>query len=650
MRNMKTDREKLALWKNRLAAAERAYNSENELMDNRERLYLGKKTISPLVVDEKESVTPHLRNIWSELIEAQIDSNIPSPKVTALREGDEEKARIIEDMIRGELDRLPIEVINDMMERTVPIQGGACFFVEWDNTHRTHHTVGDLLLSATHPKQIIPQDGVYSDIEAMDYIILKNPQTKEGIRQRYGVIVEDESEEEPEIRTDSSTASDDLVTQYIAFYRNSKGGIGRYSWVCDIQLEDLEDYQARRIKRCRDCNSPEPQEEYNVLEGDSDSKAKTCPVCGGTVFVETLEEYEELYSPVTRSDGTQIGGMIVQKETLTEQNIFGIPKTIDVERPTLIPYYKPDIYPLILQKNVSVYGKFLGESDIDRIETHQNTINRLEKKIIDKIMTFGSYLVLPPEASIEVNSNDDKVIRLSNLQDKSLIDVITVEGNISQDMAYLSQAYEEARQIIGITDSFQGRADRTATSGKAKEFSAAQSAGRLESKRMMKDAAYARLFEAIFKFKLAYTDEVRPVISHNPLGDVKYSKFNRFDFLEQDETGEYWWNDLFLFSCDTSASLASNREAMWQETRMNLSTGAFGPSNDIETLILFWAKMEKLHYPDSKSTKAWLKERLEQEKMKAQSQASVLPQGNTEAAQTADLIHNLQEKGGGLYG
>lgn len=82
-------------------------------------------------------------------------------------------------------------------------------------------------------------------------------------------------------------------------------------------------------------------------------------------------------------------------------------------------------------------------------------------------------------------------------------------------MAYLAQIYEEARQVIGITDSFQGRKDTTATSGTAKEFSAAQAAGRLESKRVMKDAAYAALFEAMFKFKLAYADEPRPVVSHD---------------------------------------------------------------------------------------------------------------------------------------
>ena len=63
--------------------------------------------------------------------------------------------------------------------------------------------------------------------------------------------------------------------------------------------------------------------------------------------------------------------------------------------------------------------------------------------------------------------------------------------------------------------------------------------------------------------------------------------------MKQDEDGQFYWDDQFLFSCDTSAPLASNREAMWQETRMNLQTGAFGDPSSTETLILFWSKMEE---------------------------------------------------------
>ena len=131
--------------------------------------------------------------------------------------------------------------------------------VEGDNTQRTHFTIGELAVSTLHPKQIIPQDGVYTGIEDMDYIILKIPQTKEYIRRRYDVDVSDESEEEPDIKgTGGDTTANDLVTQYIAYYRNDKGGIGLYSWVNDTQLEDLEDYQARRLRRCVKCGAVEP--------------------------------------------------------------------------------------------------------------------------------------------------------------------------------------------------------------------------------------------------------------------------------------------------------------------------------------------------------------------------------------------------------
>ena len=194
-----------------------------------------------------------------------------------------------------------------------------------------------------------------------------------------------------------------------------------------------------------------------------------------------------------------------------------------------------------------------------------------------------------------------------------MIGVYDFKGDLQYELLYLAEVYEEARQLLGITDSFQGRKDTTATSGVAKEFSAAQAAGRLESKRVMKDAAYASLFEIMFKFWLAYSDEPRPVSYKNSEGETQYAEFNRYDFLERDADGTYWWNDQFLFSCDTSAPLAGNREAMWQETRMNLQTGAFGDPAATETLILFWTKMEELHYPGAGATRKFLEERRQHE-------------------------------------
>lgn len=618
---MKND--KLRLWQERLKTNEAAFSGEIDKMDARELQYLGNRRIREIVCGDKTRKTEHIRNLSAEIIEAQIDSNIPQPKVTARRQGDEKKAKLIEDMLRNELDRLPFEMMNDMMERTVPIQGGGAFLVEWDSTDTSHTTLGELLVSSIHPKQIIPQDGVYSGIEDMDYIILKIPQTKEYIKSRYKVTVRSEAEEEPDVRTTGETSpAADMVTQYMAYYRNTKGGIGIYSWVEDTELEDIEDYQARRLRHCKVCGASEPTGESEVLpqltpEGEKVSdtgerrKKNVCPYCGSTEWESRNEEYETLMGDIVTSEGT-----IIPAYT---QDEFG------VMTHTKIPYYKPDIFPIILQKNVSVFGRFLGDSDMDKIADQQNTVNRLESKIIDKLIKAGSYLTLPNDATVPVDTDELKIIRFRDPASYEQIKAVTVEANISQDIAYMQQVYEEARQTIGITDSFQGRKDATATSGKAKEFSAAQSAGRLESKRIMKNACYASLFEAMFKFKLAYADEPRPVVSDDFNGDKQYSEFNRYDFLQQDEAGEWFWNDDFLFSCDTSSPLASNREAMWQETRMNLQTGAYGNPQDLRTLILFWGKMDMLHYPGAADTKAYLMEELQrQQMMQMQEQQTIM--------------------------
>lgn len=395
----KTDRQKLAMWQRRLAKNQAAFDDEVSKMDSRQSLYLGKDEISPLVLGQRKKRTPHVRNICAELIEAQTDSSIPQPKVTAIRPQDEQKAKLIENMIRNEMDRLPFEQMNDMLERTVPIQGGAAFLVEWDNTHRTHFTVGELAVSVLHPKQLVPQDGVFSGISDMDYIILKLSQTKEYIKQRYGVDVSDESETEPDIKsTQDAKAADDLVTQYVAYYKNGKGGIGLYSWVNDVMLEDLEDYQARRLRKCEKCGAVEPSgseaaflaAEDGLLPGMTPQGVpggaeaadalwnankpclqppggrKVCPFCGADKWREQPADFEEIYFPIKRSDGSVIPGQVMRPKISEEiTNEANLPVVEYVAEPTRIPFYKPDIFPVILQKNVSVYGKFLGDSDID---------------------------------------------------------------------------------------------------------------------------------------------------------------------------------------------------------------------------------------------------------------------------------------------
>ena len=292
-----------------------------------------------------------------------------------------------------------------------------------------------------------------------------------------------------------------------------------------------------------------------------------------------------------------------------------------------MPFFKPNCYPLILQKNVSVYGQLLGESDVDSMRDQQNTINRLEQKIIDRLMKAGTKVSLPPDTKCTLDPEDGEVWRLESPDARDYIGVYQFSGELSYEMSYLSQVYQESRNRMGITDSFQGRQDATATSGKAKQFSAQQSAGRMESKRVMKRFAYSKLFEMIFKLMLAYCDDRRPVIWTDQKGKQQYEEFNRYDFLKQDENGEWYWNTDFLFSVDDSGGLAQNRSMMWQELTAQLQSGALGNPAELDTLIAYWRAMEEMHYPGAGKRMRELVERQEKQ-TQAQVQAANLQFAN----------------------
>lgn len=626
---MSEKRTKLGLWQERFQTAKTAFAAERTKMDRREEIYRGSHDIyAPDGKKAREQAT-HVRNVAFEIVETQVDSNIPQPQVTAVREEDEPLAKAAEDMLRSLLNRLPMERLNDEGERVCPIQGAYSFLVDWDSSALGRGWIGQLHLDLLHPKRVVPQDGIYQ-VQDMDWLFTLDTQTKQQIKHRYGVDVSSENESDPDVRElEGDSTTDELVTMYTAYYRNERGGIGRYRWVNDTELEDLEDYQVRRVKRCAAC-------------GDI-GNGKICS-CGSKRFEETLMEYEELTEDIVLKNGTvipaesqkrdengqpvfqDVEAPVLEQVLGTDSGILlnqmrpaaeptGVYRRIQepVMGPTRINFYKPDMYPVILRKNVSQYGRFLGGSDIDAIEDAQNTLNKLSTKINKKVLGGGSFITKKKNMRL-ISDGDNQVLDVDSPADLECIQVRNMQVDISADLALRQAVYEEGRETIGITDAMQGRKDPTATSKVAKEFSAQQAAGRLESKHTMKEAFFADLFETMFKMMLAYADEPREIVTYDEKGERQYTMWDRHDYLYQDAAGNWKYNTDFLFSCDSSAPLAANREAMWQEARMNLQQGAYGQPTELRSLIRFWTIMETLHYPTAAQVKADLQEELEAQK------------------------------------
>lgn len=631
-----TKKEKLEYWRERLQQDENDYLPHIEKMDGREDIYNGRRDMTPIVDKQRPTECKNVCNLAFENINAEIDNNIPQPKVTPRRAEDWDRAKLIEDLVRSELDRLPMEELNDLMERMVPIQGGGFWLIEWDDSLGKFYRTGDNCVSILHPKMVIPQSGGWN-LDDIDYFFIKQAMTKGAIKRAYGVDVRDERESEPDIRKDENT-SDQLVTLYTVYYRDDDGQIGKFSWVNDNVIEDLEKYQMAKHKVCENCGKILPQSDDRIREmapeenndvdnaiGELDAelgieekpekiyhpKAErgkvVCPYCGSDSIKMRVDDFEEFYEPMVTSRGIIIDG---EHEGKDED---GRPVRI----PTRVPAYVPDVYPIVLQRNITTWGQLLGESDIDKISDLQNAYNWYMKKIDDRLLGAGSVVVLPKTTHIEVDPRDNRVWRVDSAADAANVKTLDFTTDVSGFFQQMKNCYEEIRNILGITDSMQGRRDTTATSARAKEFSASQSAARLESKRMLKGAAWARMFEIIFKFTLAYAKEPRMIKTKDKEGNTIFRTFDRMDFLEQSETGAYFWDDDFIFSVDGSAPLASNRSAMWQECREFAAEGLLGNLMDPATLPTFWAMMEQLDYPIASFVRGSLEERLSAMQMPA---------------------------------
>ena len=560
-------------WRGKLENARIAYSSVLKEVQDNQKIYDGTREVSsnPNKNYGAKDVAINVRNIAYELIESQVDSSIPMPKVTAIHEGDEDLARSIEKALVNKVKMLKLSILNDQMERVVPVQGGDFFLVEWDNNLGFHANYGDVNVKEMNPHQVIPQPGV-TTIEDMDYIFVQTAQTKDAVKKKYGVDVQDASEEYKDIRgAEGNTAQDvDVVTVNTVYYKNDDK-IGRFVWCDDYTLEDLDDYQARITRKCKECG-------YATEED-------VCPMCGSKKFEETADEIQEITIPIMREAGID--------------PMTGEPIKVEENVVITIDYYKPGVFPLIVRKNVSKLNSLLGFSDVKVIQDQQDLIKKVGSKAMEKTIKGGSWVTLPRGVKAETTDKELKILRLEDPQQKAMIDVVNLQVNVAQDLQMVNKAYEDARSTLGITDAFQGKYDPSAVSGTAKQYSINQAAGRLESKRVMKNDAYAKLYEYMFKFWLAYADEPLPITGIGAGGEQQFDILDKALFIKQDSAGDYYWNDEFMFETDPTSTMMANREAMWQQIDMKLQSGAFGNLGNPQTMRLYWSLMEKNHYPNA---------------------------------------------------
>ena len=558
--------------------------------------------------EESKKKSRQLRKVCFEMVESKIDNSIPMVKMKPRYKSDLHLVDVTENYLKFSIDDILTRYLNDKSERSTYIDGTSWYKISWDSFDSTHDRSGDVKLEIRTVDQVYPQPGV-NDYKKLEYIFECTKVSTTRIFDLYGRLIT------------ATDGKDNLIDVVSCYYLNEKGIVGLFSY-CKSTLQVIcneEDWQIRKVRVCTKCGTINPTDE-------------TCRNCGNDKF-----KYENSNIEVLSEDLVQIDNPYDSESEELTTSIFA-------SAGTQIPFYVVRQLPFVPRPAISIVDSIYGISEVKTTLDEQDAINKILTKSVDKTLKSGAVVTKPEKMKIGDTDDTIKLFGVRSSEEAQMVQSKQIVADTSQDMALGAILYDNAKSASGITDSFQGKKDSTATSGKAKQYAAAQSAGRIQSLREMKMAAFAGIYELVFKYLLAFSDEKRNFVKILPDGTEEEMTWNKYMFLAKDNHGKYYYRDDFSFGTDNASTLTQDREALWQETTSKLVQGAFGNPGDPRTLKLYWNMMNMLQYPLAKVVINGIKEN--EQHLPPELEQAIM--SNPEIMQTiAGILQNSQSNQGG---
>lgn len=538
-------------------------------------------TLNALTKDGEESTRKgrSLRKMVYELIESKIDNSIPMPKIRPRYKTDLPLVSVTENYLKFEVDGIFTKYLNDRSERSTYVDGTSWYKVWWDSLDNTHERSGNVKIDICRVDQIVPQPGV-SDYRQLEYIFERKELSLTRIWDLYHRRI---------IPTEANTNVIEVISCY---YLNSDRVVGLFMYAPHSRqvICNEESWQIRKLRTCTVCGTVNPT-------GD------TCRNCGSKTF-----KYENATEEILENDLEEIYNPYDVGETDDENEREHYKSRVFLTAGTKIPFYKITQLPFIPRPAISSLDNIYGTSEVKVTLESQDAINKLLTKALEKTMKSGTILTKPEKLKIGDSDDTIKVLSVRTTEEAAMVQSRAVVADTSQDLVMAATLYESGKASSGVTESFQGAKDSSATSGKAKQYAAVMTAGRIESLRVMKSAAFAGLYELVLKYLLAFSDEPRKFVRILPNGSQKEEVWNKYMFLDKDKYGNIYYRDDLRFDSDPASTLSQNRAQMWQETQDKFVQGAFGNPADPRVLELFWNIMDSLQYPLAKVVLAGIKE------------------------------------------
>ena len=581
---------KLEEWKKRLQEAMEEHETFRSDCATYDALYGGTKQIRPLggtdiyVSDrypEADSPEParQVVNLVFQLIESQIDINLPVPAVEPTEEEDEAERR---NMIEGQLAYMAgdtnLRRINSENERITKKNGLAYFKVGWNPDFKAHTYRGRIETTNPHPGNIVLQPGV-TKIRDMDYLFHIENRTIDYICRQYGEEYREQIEAENleygqldyfNSGTDSySNEKTKKLSIVEAWYKDKDGDVGVLTWVGDIILRDNPKFFYKR------------DESGEVIE------------------------YDEIDIPQLDEEGNLLGTETVQ-----------------------VRCHTPSYFPFVPWYNIPREKSARGLADPYVIFDQQEGIKKLLSIEEEKHMKGTTKIFVRKGSSAEhkiTNSVSQIIVTEDPINDVITKDLKTPDNSLKDLYFIYTQA---AKDALGITEASQGRTDRgKELSGRALEILAANTQGRLGVKQDEKDIAYTELYRMWYDFLLAFADHRMPYRTDGQYNKPVYGYWDKSKLIKQDDAGEWYYPEFDIFVQAESALPKDKRFIL------DLANQAGQRIDNVE----YWMLMESIGVPNASAILE-----MEQQKLQAQPPPGAMPGGMPPGApQPPEMAGNI---------
>jgi len=551
-------------------------------------------------------------NITMQLIEGTIDVAVPKPAVSAIESADGmENRKMIEGMLTYMSEGSNLQKMVSENERITKKNGMSILKVSFNPDYNGHTYRGRLETTNPHPINFIPQPNVIK-IEDMDYCFQIENKTLDQVCRIYGEEfrskLSNEGSEYGDLENfgeESKSKTEDMVSVVECWYKDKDNEVSLLTWANEIIIRDLPKFYYPRDE----AGNIEDMETLDVEQAEPTQPTDSMPVSEGQ---QPSQEPNQLDG---QTNGEQPQNMPVEPPQTN---------TVTVERRV------PKRFPFIAWYNIPKEKSFLGVSDCQIVKRQQDSIKRLITKEERKQNKGTTKIIVRKNSGLMSKLKDAESQILETDDPTGDLKAIDIKTPNNGAMELFNLQLQAAKDIVGVTEASQGRADSSTLSGKALETLSANTATRLNIKTNEKYIAFRELYQLYYDFLIAYYDDKVPYRVKSA-AEIEYGYFDKSLLLKKDIAGEYYYPDFDIY-INADAGMAKDKNFMIQVADKALEQGA-------ADAIDYWMIMDSLGIPMSSFILERARERIKQQQADAQAQQeqqNQLQQQSEQAKQQAE--------------